>query len=388
MKNILAILLPVFILSTAARSQQDTTAAAADSLLLKEVMKQMAPSAPPASGNEQSQPAAQPRSGINTNPNISVIGDYRINYLSTADKNFEFNFNEAEFSFQSVVDPYARADFYLSLSKDPSSGNFEADVEEAYLTTLELPADLQLKAGKFRSAFGRVNPVHPHALPFIDVPDALVNFFGDDGMKSEGLSLSWLVPNPLDFYQELTVEATDVPLGNADFVRINANKYFFLAHLKNFWDLTQNATLELGLSGMTGPNDSTYSTSVAALDLTYKWKPLQFNTYQSFVWQTEAFLNNAKVSDTNVIHSMGLYSFATYQLEKRWFLTGRFDYSNFPYESGLVQRSYSASLGWYATEFQKIELEGKLTSSNFQDQYSQAMLRWIFVIGSHGAHQY
>jgi len=386
MNNILAILLLVFIVGTAARSQQDTTAAA-DSLLLL-IQQQMAAPTPPRAENQQSQPAAQPRSGINTNPNISVIGDFRITYLSNADKNFDFNFNEAEFSFQSVVDPYARADFYLSLSKDPSSGNYEADVEEAYLTTLELPADLQLKAGKFRSAFGRVNPVHPHALPFIDVPDALVNYFGDDGMKSEGLSLSWLVPNPMDFYQELTVEATDVPLGNSDFVRSSQNKYFFLAHLKNFWDLTPNATLELGLSGMTGPNDSTYATSVAALDLTYKWKPLQFNTYQSFVWHTEAFLNNAKVSDTNVIHSMGLYSFATYQLEKRWFLTGRFDYSNLPYQSALVQRSYSATLGWYATEFQKIELEGKLTSSNFHDQFSQAMLRWIFVIGSHGAHQY
>jgi len=83
-----------------------------------------------------------------------------------------------------------------------------------------------------------------------------------------------------------------------------------------------------------------------------------------------------------------MYSFLTYQLEKRWFLTGRFDYSNFPYSSNLVERAYSATLGWYATEFQKIELEAKTTTSNFQEQFHQAMLRWIFVIGAHGAHQY
>jgi len=381
MRKYIAIVVFTLLVTEASNAQQDSTAAT-DSLLSKKLSQQMQPQV------QQTQSTAQPRNSINTNPNISVIGDFQMHYYSNLDKNFEFNFNEAEFTFQSVVDPYARADFFLSLEKDPSSGNYEASIEEAYLTTLELPADLQLKTGKFRSALGRVNPLHPHALPFIDLPNAFVNFFGEDGMKREGLSLSWLVPNPLDFYQELTFEVTDVPLNNPSFVRSNVDKYFFLTHLKNFWDLTPNATLELGVTGMTGPNDSSFSTNVGALDLTYKWKPLQFNTYKSFVWQTEFFYNTAKVAENSKVNSFGMYSFATYQLEKRWFLTGRYDYSNLPFESSLVERAYSATLGWYATEFQKIELQGKLSSSNYQDQFSQAMLRWVFVIGSHGAHQY
>ncbi len=360
--------------------QQDSTAAA-DSILLKQIEQQMQQPA-------QSLPAVQPRSAISTNPNISVVGDLRSSYHSELKRHIDFSFDEAEFSFQSVVDPYARADFFVSFGKDPSTGEYEAEIEEAYVTSLDLPAHLQLKAGKFRSALGRINPIHPHALPFVDLPIAYVNYFGDEGLNDEGISLSWLVPNPFDFYQELTFEATAGPVNSPSFHRSSLDKYFLLAHLKNFWDLTENSTLELGLTGMTGENPNSSTTTMGAVDITYKWKPLRFNTYQSLVWQTEAFFSNAKDPVADDVSSWGMYSFLTYQLEKRWFLTGRFDYSNFPTSSSAVERAYSATLGWYATEFQKIELEGKTTTSNFQDQYQQAMLRWIFVIGAHGAHAY
>ncbi len=364
-------------------TQRDTTSA--DSLLLKQLEQSITAGQPPV---QVLQTPAQPRSAISTNPNMSVIGDFRGTYLSTGSRNVDASFEEAEFSFQSVVDPYMRADFFLSVAKNPLTGKFEADIEEAYLTTLELPADLQLKVGKFKSTLGRVNPLHIHALPFIDLPNAYVNYFGDEGLNDEGFSLSWLVPNPWDFYQELTFEITNGPPGTPSFTRSTSNEFLYLAHIKNFFDLTENATLELGLTGLTGPNDSSYSTSLGALDLTYKWKPLRFNTYQSIVWQTEAFFSKADYGGDASVRSLGLYSFLTYQLEKRWFLTARFDYSNQPFSNSFIERAYSATAGWYATEFQKIEFEVKSTSSSVQSDFNQAMLRWIFVIGSHGAHQY
>ncbi len=384
----------IFIIVGSSSAQQDSSAAA-DSTLLRQLEQAMKPQAPAPAAS------AQPRSGISTNPNISGIGDFQAQYHDNTSRRFDFNFNETELAFQSFVDPYARADFFLSLGKDPLTGKFVPDIEEAYVTTLDLPENLQLKAGKFRMDLGRINPTHPHALPFIDLPNALVNYFGEDGLNDEGLSLSWLVPNPLDFYQELTLEVTDGPVDNPSFVRSAGDRYLYLAHLKNFWDLTPNTTLELGLTGITGQNDSAYTTVIGALDLTYKWKPLQYNTYKSVVVQSEMFISRAKyrdlsslatlpaatIGDDNV-KSWGMYAFLTYQIEKRWFLTGRFDYSNFPFSNSLVERGYSATLGWYATEFQKIEVEAKTTTSNFRDQFQQAMLRWIFVIGAHGAHAY
>jgi len=363
-------------------AQQDTTATA-DSLLIQQLQKELSPTQQPAPQQ------AAPRSAISSNPNMSVVGDFRAQYLTPASRHFDAEFHEAELAIQSVVDPYARADFFLSVARDPESGKFGLDLEEGYLVTLDLPASLQLKAGKFRSAFGKINPIHPHALPYIDLPNVYMNYFGEEGLNDEGFSLSWLVPNPLEFYQELTFEATRGPTDNASFVTSDVDRFLYLAHLKNFWDLTENATLELGLSGTVGPNDSAYSTTLGGLDLTYKWKPLQYNTYRSLVLQAEAIWSNKKTAADQHVKSWGAYALAGYQLDRRLFLTGRFDYSNVPDNASYVERAYSATLGWYATEFQKVELELKSTSSNaYTTDVNQVLLRSVFVIGAHGAHQY
>lgn len=373
-------LIAVFFSSISANvfSQNDSIAKP-DSVLLKQIEQQIKNSEPPP-------PPVQVRTAPSTLPDISVIGDFQASYRNNVKRNFDTGINEAELSLQSVVDPYARADFFFTMGKDPVTGKFSEDLEEGYLTTLSLPAHLQLKAGKFRSAMGRINPVHPHALPFISLPDAYQNYFGD-GINDEGASLSWLIPNSL-FYQELVVQFTDGPIDNPSFSRSVGNTYFELAHLKNFFDLSANATLELGLSGLTGANFYNLRTNIAAIDLTYKWKPVQFNTYKSFTWQSEAYFSNANISKDTVVNSFGMYSFINFQFTKRLFFTGMYSYSNKPYSANTVENAYSATIGWYATEFQKIEIEGKTTSSNMGKEQNQILLRWIFVIGTHGAHQY
>jgi hypothetical protein len=365
-------------ISESAFSQNDTISKS-DSVLLKQIEKQM-------NSQDQSQKAAPTRVAPSTLPDISVIGDFQTSYKNNTKHNFDAGINEAELSLQSVVDPYARADFFFTVGKDPATGKFTFDLEEGYLTTLSLPAHLQLKVGKFRSALGRINPVHPHALPFISLPTAYENYFGE-GINDEGASLSWLIPNSL-FYQELVLQVTDGPIDNPSFSRSVGNTYFELAHLKNFFDLSSNATLEVGLSGMTGENTFNLRSNIGAFDLTYKWKPVQFNTYKSFTWQSEAYFSNANTPNDKVVNSFGMYSFINFQFTKRLFFTGMYSYSNKPFSASIYENSYSATIGWYATEFQKIEIEGKTTSSNVEDEQNQVLLRWIFVIGTHGAHQY
>lgn len=357
---------------------QNDTIPKTDSVLLKQIEKQLNKESPPQ--------VAQTRTAPSVLPDIGVIGDFQTSYRNNAKRNFNAGIHEAEISFQSVVDPYARADFFLTIGKDPVTGKFSADLEEGYLTTLSLPAHLQLKAGKFKSAFGRINPVHPHALPFISIPNAYENYFSE-GINDEGISLSWLVPNSA-FYQELTVQVTDGPIDNPSFSRSAGNRYLGLAHLKNFFDLSPNSTLELGLSGITGANYFDLRTNIAAVDLTYKWKPVRYNTYKSFTWQSEAWFSNADTSKSKAVNTFGMYSFINYQLSKRLFFTGMFSWSNKPYSVSAVEKSYSLTFGWYATEFQKIEIEGMNITRNIEKGLNQIVLRWIFVIGSHGAHQY
>jgi hypothetical protein len=352
---------------------------AADSALLKQIESQMQ------QNNMQPVPQ-QTRSGINVNPDIGVIGDFQGSYISRGKKNFNAYLNETELSLQAVVDPYARADFFLSFGRDPETGKYGVEVEEGYLTTLSLPARLQLKAGKFKEAVGRINPMHAHALPFIDLPNAYVNYFGD-GLNDEGASLSWLLPTK-KVYQELIFQVTSGLGESPIFNRGENNRLIYLGHLKNSFTLNDNATLEIGLTGITGPNDSSRATNLGAADITYKWKPVKLNTYKSLTWQSELYYSQTNYTTTDSRNSFGLYSFLQYQLAKRWFLTGRYDYAEKPYDRSIVEQAYSLTTGWYATEFSKIELEGKTTDDTIGSRYYQAWLRWIFVIGAHGAHQY
>lgn len=361
-----------------AQVSKDSTAA--DSVLLKQIEEQMAASTV--------QPApAQTRSSLSANPDIGVIGDFQGSYISRGKKNVDAYLHETEVSFQAVVDPYIRADFFVSFGRDEQTGKYGVNVEEAYLTSLSLPYRLQLKAGKFKEAVGRINPVHAHALPFIDLPNAYVNYFGEEGLNDEGVSLSWLLPNK-KFYQELIFQATSGKSESPSFMESEGNRFLYLAHLKNFFTLNENSTLEFGLTGISGPNDSARVTNIAAGDITYKWKPVKMNTYKSLTWQSEVFYSSKSYSSVESRQSMGLYSFLQYQIAKRWFLTGRYDYAQQPFDRSIVQQAYSLTAGWNATEFSKIEFEAKTTDDNIQSRYYQGWLRWIFVIGAHGAHQY
>lgn len=365
-----------------AQKDSSSTNNAADSALLKKIEQQLQ------SGTTTTEPApTQTRSALSFNPDIGVVGDFQTSYNSIGKRNVDLYLNESEISFQAVVDPYLRADFFVIFGRDPVTHEYGAAIEEGYLTTLSLPAKLQLKAGKFRQAVGRINPIHPHALPFIDLPNAYVNLFGDEGLNDDGISLSWLLPTK-SVYQELIVQTTAGFSNSPAFTRSEGNHLVYLAHLKNFFTVNENATFELGLTGINGPNDSARSTNIAAVDLTYKWKPVILNTYKSVTWQSEFYYSNNARTRNMSVNSIGLYSFLEYQLSKRWFLTGRYDYAQLPTNKKIKEQAYSFTAGWLATEFSKFEIEAKTSDDNVASRGYQAWLRWIFVIGAHGAHQY
>ncbi len=376
-KYILVLTLCFLVNVCSAQVPADSTAK--DSILLKQIEEQMQATQPPA--------PEQTRSSLSFNPDIGLIGDFRGSYTSRGTKNVDAWLNETELSIQAVVDPYARADFFISFGRDAETGKYGVAVEEGYLTTLSLPARLQLKVGKFKQAVGRINPIHGHALPFIDMPNAFVNYFGEEGLNDEGVSLSWLLPTK-KVYQELIFQATSGFSETPSFTRSTGNRFVYLGHLKNFFTLNDNATFELGITGISGPNDSSRVTNIAAADLTYKWKPVQMNTYRSLTWQSEFYFSKVNQTPSRSVNSFGLYSFIQYQLAKRWFLTGRYDYAQKPFDNKLIEQAYSLTAGWYATEFSKIEFEGKTTQDNIQSRFYEGWLRWIFVIGAHGAHQY
>src|SRR5256714_9871373 len=126
------------------------------------------------------------------NPDISVIGDF---IVGAGHNPFEptpsLEMHESEVGLQAIVDPYARADFFISFGEEG------VNLEEGFLTFTELPGGLLTKVGKMRAAFGKVNTLHNHVLPWTDRPMVINNLVGgEDGIDDAGISVARLIPIP------------------------------------------------------------------------------------------------------------------------------------------------------------------------------------------------
>ena len=112
------------------------------------------------------------------NPDIGMIG----NFISATGQSRGgsdalapvpfMTLQESEASFQAIVDPYARADFFLAIGEEG------IEVEEGFVTFPTIPGGLLVKAGKFRANFGRLNAFRNHTLPWVDRPLVMYNLAG------------------------------------------------------------------------------------------------------------------------------------------------------------------------------------------------------------------
>ncbi len=405
-----AVLLSILVLAgttaPAAAQQRDTTATDTtdtepDSSLVSELAAEMQ-----SDEESSSEPSGQTGQNVSrsltaTNPEISLIGDFRGWYASEPigghdngeehgheeeephERNVDLEFNHLEAAFISDVDPYARAEIYVG--GHPEGGEFHFGLGEAFIESLGLPYKLQVKAGKFRSSFGKINPRHPHSLPYIGLPLIYRRYLGPEGLADTGVSVSWLVPTP--FYQELIVEVTSGP-SNPSFAPDEGNRLLYTGRLRNFWDLSEASTLELGLNAASGANNLGLSSNLGGVDLTYIWKPLRYNTYNSFELQSEVFYSNRQIPLGQEINSWGMYLMGKYQVARRWYLIGRYDHTDQPTSAQWNEDAVSMTVSWYATEFQKIELGLERYSGDHRETAYQGILRLVFVIGAHGAHEY
>lgn len=322
----------------------------------------------------------------NMNPNIGVIGNFLgRKVIERQSEEDGFTMDEAEFSFQMVIDPFARADVFVAVVPPEEA----VELEEAYVTLLALPASLQGRLGRMRPLFGKLNLTHPPETPFADqIPRVLVNFFGEEGFVETGASLSYLLPNPWDLFMELSLGAFD---GGND-VSFNGDAtsdLLYFGHLKNFFNLSDNASVELGFSAATGKNDTTgdFRTNLYGVDMIYRWKPLRRSQYRSLTWQSEAIFSNREELG-RTLNSWGLFSFLEYQLSKRWFLGGRFDYSEIPQAPEANEVAYSAILTFWPSEFQTIRLQYRHLNRSFAEDDNAIFLQWVFITGAHGAHPF
>jgi hypothetical protein len=254
------------------------------------------------------------------NPEISVTGDFLFwsGKDRTSEHDNDFNFRNLGVHTESWLDPYTRFKGALEFHED------DTELGEAYVTLYNISDDLNLTLGKFRQQFGVVNRWHKHGLDQVDFPLALRKIFGEGGLNQSGLSLDWLMPTAGDVSQQLTFQLTD---GSNDrlFGQNRRNRPSFLAHYKNYRDISKDTYLEWGLTGLMGWNnrwelagdteqsDSMITTAFGA-DISILWEPTERMRYRNVEWHSELYLLNKRLlapdnSGTDNINVWGLYSY-------------------------------------------------------------------------------
>jgi len=338
------------------------------------------------------------------NPDMAVIGDF----LGAAGTNavqpdpfalggnhaMPLQLHESEASFQAVVDPYARADFFLSFGEEG------VGVEEGYITFTSLPFGLLTRVGRMRAAFGKVNSLHNHVLPWTDRPlvsDNLVG--GEDGISDAGLSVAALIPN-----RWLFLEATGQVFrgdsgaeGSPLFQTTRRSELSYVGHLRAYQDITENSNIDLGASYSRGHNGLLFNsqspdlgsrvTQLYGLDATFRWRPLQRSIYRSFIGRTE-WIWSRRDQEDGLQSGTGMYVSGDYQFGRRWFAGARYDRSNRATDASLLDTGGSLILTYWPSEFSQIRGQYRRTNYALGPAADEFLFQFQFSIGAHGAHPF
>ncbi|SFV55995.1 Zinc-regulated TonB-dependent outer membrane receptor [hydrothermal vent metagenome] len=290
-------------------------------------------------------------------------------------KNRGFNLNYAEFSMHSAVGPYFDADAIFHLHPD------EFEIEEAYITTKKLPANLQIKAGAFRSGFGRINAIHAHAQHFMAQPLVYEALLGVEGIKDPGIALKWVAPT--DTYISLGAEAlqgsNELSFGEPE------KNNLYVGYLKTGFDLGENTTVLTGASIAKGKTQQNQDSKLYGGEFTLKHT---LDSYSSINWQSEYLYR-----DKNSKKQAGFYSQLVYDINSNWEVGTRYDaltknVTNQPDDL----KKYSAIVQYKPFEFSKLRLQySHDKSKSFGDKRKTEDfigLEFLIEAGAHGAHAF
>lgn len=317
-----------------------------------------------------------------------------------------FSIGESEISFAANIDPELAG--FLDISFDDQNN---PDVEEAYITTKDLPGGLTVKAGRFLSGIGYINERHAHDWSFSDAPlpyrAFLNNQYGDDGVQ-----VRWLAPT--DMFLEFGAEAfrgDAYPAAGAAHNGIGTATGFvhtggdindsssWLAALSylhsSAGDRVTDDPLSSGVDHFTGNDD------LGILSLVYKWAPGGNPTVQNLVLSGEGFLGREKGIFDDVPVSQdrnGFYVQGVYQFMPQWSAGLRYAEVNAsgvsPLLAGTVlddlghtPRAETALLEYDTSEFGRIRLQYTHDDSDVKSN-DELLMQYTVIFGPHGAHRY
>jgi hypothetical protein len=320
---------------------------------------------------------------------------------------------EIEISLFGQIDPYARAEVRLEAGEE-DAGEIAVHLAEANLTLMTLPFNTQLKMGQLRNRFGLLNPIHEHDRPFIDQPNVLTRFLGDEGLVERGAELTWVAPLP--FFLEALVGVFNGDNETA-FGYGKLTQPLVTGRLRTFFELGDSSAIQLGASVANGDTPERHRNTLLGFDAKYKYKPEGWQ-HPLLTLLGEMIYQNRRINvlgeDTDgdgvpdtpnekrTRNRWGWYLGGEVQPVRtgswsRWAAGFRYDWTEFP-----IQRGHEWAAGPYLTfmpsEFLRFRLGYKHTERDKRDGFTdnessarkvdEILFQATFILGAHPAHPF
>ncbi len=314
------------------------------------------------------------------NPEISVSGDVRIVGHEPGPQENNIDIREFAVQFQAPLDPFSQAVFSFSAGEEGFS------FEEGYAYWTSLPLGLRVDAGRFRQQIGELNRWHLHAQPETEYPLVLREYFGDDGLVGDGLSIYGTLPfqspggGVHEFWGQVTRAGNEVLFEEG-------NRLSYLGHILNFWQLTDATYFQIGASALWGENpESDLEATVLATDFRLSWVPPGRALHNSFTIRGEVFAVDRTHFGVNDDY-LGGYLSTTFNTSQKWNMGGRFDYVEPLSLPGEHIWAIVPQITWWQSEWVFLRGEWGLqsvpTADGDRDTSSVFGLQVVWSLGPH-----
>ncbi len=355
-----------------------------------------------------------------TNPNLSVVLDtfYYSSNLSNdelsnrgvpgfttqgLDQRKGFNLDSAELFIFSPVDPYFNLYANIPVTENGIS------IEEAYVVTTALPEGWQIKGGKFKSNFSRLDSQHPHAWDFWDIALPYRAFLGNEGLGGEkGVQVTYLPALPIYtlFGAEVLQGENDLLFGQTAKEEPHAFSFF----VKSSVDTSDYSTLYFGPSILFGKTknqnivpgtDVTADSALYGMEAVWKWQP---SNREALTLQSEYLYLDQRGTVTatadSLLRKQDGFSVQGIYRKNRWGIGARYDVLDLfqdTFKQGGVDQSFggkpwreTASLEYNPSEFTRVRLQFSHDKSDTLTRRSndEAILQFNFTVGAHPAHSF
>jgi hypothetical protein len=344
----------------------------------------------------------------NINPDISVIGDARAfvtdEATDTREGDLQLDLTSAEFAFQGYLNPFARADVYVGYHDE------EFELEEAYATILRgIPGGVQLRAGKYRVDFGKLNLLHPHAYSFLDTPLVHQEFLGHEGLIDVGFNANVQVPigsTAVTFsgnllkgdFAEPHEHSHEHEGEEADEEEAVETELGYSERISLYVPTGDYAGFEVGVNALQGTLDRATGRGVELLgaDLKYRWAPDKYRslTIQGEWIRSERDAEHHHEGEEGEEHEIervsadGFYLFADWRFAQRWNAGAIVERTGHAEEEGVTTERIGVFAGFQLMEETTMVrlLLRRTDGDEIAEPFNEAILQLVFSLGPHKAH--